>query len=411
MKSKNRTLRHWVVVAVCCGLYSAAIGLTMNCMGVFFTPLADSFGVGRGNVAVFSTIINLLGGFFAPVAVKLIERFRLKPVLLAGSILVSGGLAAMSFARSVAALYCIAPVVGIGAALIGAVPITALLGSWFRLKYGLATGIALSFSGVSGAVLSPLFSSIIASAGWRTAFLVMGAIGAVITIPGVLFGVSSTPEDRGLWAYGAEGPALREEPDPAKFAGAKKQKLLTPTFWGCALFVTGGAMVTGFNSHFPGYAGEMGLAASVGALMTSASMIGNLTGKLVLGAIADRLGEAKSCLIMFALHLAAMVLLTLLPVCPTAVYFGLAFCFGAIYSVMAVGVPMIVRSIYGTERYSSVYSMLNLVQNVGTAIMIAAIGYIYDFFGSYRVATGVCVVLAALSAAAMLAVAGRKERL
>ena len=410
MNRKNNSIRHWVVVAVCCGLYSAAIGLTMNCMGVFYTPLADSFGVGRGDVAVLSTLLNLTCGFCAPLAVRLIDRFGLKPVLLLGSFCVAGGVAAMSLANGVGVLYCAAPVVGLGAALIGPVPITALLANWFKLKYGLATGIALSFSGVSGALLSPLFNSIIASAGWRTAFLVMGGIAAVITVPGILFGISAKPEDRGLWAYGATGPAARKEEDLSRYAGTRKQKLLTATFAGCAVFITGMSMVTGFNGHFPGYAGEMGLAASSGALMMSAAMVANILGKLILGVIADKLGETKSCLIMFALHLLAMTLLTVLPVSPAAVYYGLAFCYGAIYSVVAVGVPMIVRGIYGVERYPAVYSMLTLVQNVGTAAMIAAVGYIYDFTGTYRVATGICVVLSGLSLAAMLFVAKRKER-
>ncbi len=411
MKQKNRNIRHWIIVAVCCGLYSAALGLAMNCMGVFFTPLADSFGAGRGSVAIYSTIIQLSSGFFAPAAVKLIEKFRLKPVLLAGSICVAGGLAAMSLARGVVMLYCVAPVVGFGTALIGAVPVTTLLGNWFKLKYGLATGIALSFSGVSGALLSPLFTGIINSAGWRAAFLVMGVIAAAITIPGVLLGVAEKPEDKGLWAYGADGPAIVSEPDPRKYAGEGRFKLLTPTFAGCAVLITGAAMVTALNGHFPGYAAEMGLGSSVGALMMSASMIGNLGGKLTLGAIADRLGEIKSCLLMFLLNLAALAALTVLPVSPAAVYLGLAFCFGAIYSTCAVGVPMIVRGIYGSERYSRVYSILTLVQNLGAAMMIAAIGYIYDFAGTYRVATGICAALSVISAAAMLFVAKRKERL
>lgn len=67
--------RYWLVVAAMCGLSMATVGLITNIAGLFFTPMADEFGVARGTAslgcsfsnAVFSSAVgygyDLAGGY------------------------------------------------------------------------------------------------------------------------------------------------------------------------------------------------------------------------------------------------------------------------------------------------------------------------------------------------------------
>ena len=64
---KERSGNHWLVWLAMCGMIGATLGVK-NTSGVFFTPMAESFGVGRGAISLTLTLSNLLlaaGDFFS----------------------------------------------------------------------------------------------------------------------------------------------------------------------------------------------------------------------------------------------------------------------------------------------------------------------------------------------------------
>ena len=136
MKVRNRSVYHWLIVAACCGMAISAIGIVTNCMGVFYKPVSEALGVGRGNVALFNTIVHLTTGFTTPFVANLLRKYPLKPLLFAGSLLISGGIAQLSMAQNVWMFYVIAPFVGVGAAATSSVAILTILNNWFDQKYG-----------------------------------------------------------------------------------------------------------------------------------------------------------------------------------------------------------------------------------------------------------------------------------
>ena len=59
-------------------------------------------------------------------------------------------------------------------------------------------------------------------------------------------------------------------------------------------------------------------------------------------------------------------------------YIG-SFMFGSIYSVGAVGIPMLTHYFFGNENYARTYSFVGFLTNVGSASSLTLIGYLYDF--------------------------------
>ena len=59
--------------------------------------------------------------------------------------------------------------------------------------------------------------------------------------------------------------------------------------------------------------------------------------------------------------------------------------FGSIYSVGAVGIPMLTRYFFGNENYAKTYSVIGFLTNVGSASSLTLIGYLYDFTHSYQI--------------------------
>ncbi|MFQ9072506.1 MAG: hypothetical protein ACLR43_07050 [Faecalibacillus faecis] len=58
--------------------------------------------------------------------------------------------------------------------------------------------------------------------------------------------------------------------------------------------------------------------------------------------------------------------------------------FGSIYSVGAVGIPMLTRYFFGNENYARTYSVIGFLTNV-EASSLTLIGYLYDFTQSYQI--------------------------
>lgn len=60
-----------------------------------------------------------------------------------------------------------------------------------------------------------------------------------------------------------------------------------------------------------------------------------------------------------------------------------AFLFGTVYSVGAVGFSLMTRYLFGDENYGPLYSKVALFSNVGAAVSLTVIGYVYDWTGRY----------------------------
>ena len=135
---------------MCC-LAASSIGLCTNAIGVFYTPVAKSLKVLKGTFAMHATLSTLATALTSLKMSKVIKKYFYKEVLLIGVILSSGATWLMSYSTSVYLFY----ILGI----YGMVPITVVITNWFDKKHGLATSLALSFSGLSGAIFSPLLSS------------------------------------------------------------------------------------------------------------------------------------------------------------------------------------------------------------------------------------------------------------
>lgn len=67
--------------------------------------------------------------------------------------------------------------------------------------------------------------------------------------------------------------------------------------------------ITSVTQHFPGFAQSVGFDASLGALLLSAGMVGNIVFKIVIGVLSDRLGALKATLVTLVINMAGIFLL------------------------------------------------------------------------------------------------------
>lgn len=397
-QAKNRSLYHWLVVAACCGICGAAIGITSNCMGVFFTPVAGTLNTGRGSVALFSTIVGLIQGFGSPVVARLMTRYKLRLIVSVGVLLDGGGILLLSTVKSVWMIYLLAVVVGCGAALISTTVVMTVLGNWFQEKYGLASGISVAAASLLSAAFTPALSAIIESSGWRTAYVAAGGVAIAMALPGALFVLRIHPKEKGYLPYGGtvRPVAPDAQPKSAPKTRLTGKEMASIPFIGCCFAGFCAAGIYSASAHYPGYALELGLGSASGALMITCCMVGNLLSKILVGILSDTIGTVKACSLMYLTTVGALTALMLAPADNRIVALGAAFFTGFICCMGNVGVSLVTRYVFGVERFQSVFAYVAIFPCLGTAVMTPIYGYMYDFTRSYRAAMGVALGLAIL---------------
>lgn len=398
-------------MACCCLLAAACIGMFTNAYGVFYTPLSEALSVGRGSVALHATISGLLTGLASPVVIKAMSRVKLWGIIGSGMILMSGSTFLTAAADNVWQLNILGVLKGLGCACCYIPVLTVILGNWFDRYYGTVMGVTFSFSGIAGALFSPMLSFIIEKQGYQRALLTAGSIVIVFCLPGLFF-CRTKPSELGLEILRREGEDAKSSREQEGLKSqedrkGKLEKLYQSTDF-IVLCVVGflAVFLSGFTQHLTGYSEAIGAGTGIGVMMMSCTMAGNIAFKLLSGVLIDLVGGARTAAGALALTVLALVVLLFHPSAEILLY-AAAFLFGAIYSLGAVSLAAVSRSVFGKEQYGEAYSVISALSCVGASLSLTAIGCMYDLSGGYTVAL-VCMILFGLASILGLEIIGSR---
>ena len=372
-----------------CGMIGATLGGVKNISGIFFAPIAESFGVGRGAVSMSLTISNLmlaLGGFIAPSAFSR-SNFRKLSRLLALSVICMTLL--IGAAPNLALLYILSGIRGFSLGMLGIVTGNIILNNWFVKYNSFVTGVMLAAGGVISAVLSPIISRVMDNSGWRAGCLVDAAIIFLLLSPLLFLPIALCPEDIGMKSFGCEASEESHSED-TKLQAVETSAETIPLV-ALLLFSAFANILSTFPNHLPSLADSYALSTSTGAAMLSACMLSNASGKILMGVAAERFGVKRPAILYSALIAAGLLTLMHTRAAFGAVLSGAAI--GLSFSLTTVVSALVTKDIFGTERYRVVFPLSNLAGTVANASAASIIGYIYDTAGSYYPAIIVLIVL------------------
>lgn len=147
-----------VNISVAAPLIREEMGLTSSQLGLVFSAFAYPYAA-----------MQILGGWMS-------DKFGPKKVLIALSLIWGVATVLTGFAGSVLMLVVLRFALGIGEG--GAFPTaTRAFTYWMPVaERGFAQGITHSFARLGGAITPPVVLAIVAAAGWREAFIVLGAV-------------------------------------------------------------------------------------------------------------------------------------------------------------------------------------------------------------------------------------------
>lgn len=384
--------RYLIVVACMCGLSMGTVGLLTNVAGLFFTPMAEEFGVMRGSASLTLTIANICVALGGLVTRRVTKAMPLRLMLLVTTAIMAGSSFLMALAPSMTLQYVLSATRGFAGGVMGFVLITYVLNKWFVAQLGLVTSIAMGFSGLAGALFTPIIQPVIEGFGWRAGMMLIAVLQAALCLPAVLLVPSTDPTDAGLRPFGL---ADNKETVSAHHDKSKPVKIDKLVYAGVVCYAVLASAATAMPQHFPGYAEEVGLAAATGAGMISACMMANTAGKIVMGWMTDRMGALRSIAIYTVLVVASIVVLLVFRV-PFA-FAAAAFFFGLCYGRATVGLTMMCRELFGKRGSGIVYPVAALGTSISNAIFSSALGYAYDITGTYTLSLVVLLVLLVFS--------------
>ena len=399
-RSNNPKFFYGWVILLSCVLISFAYGFFYN-FGVFFRPLQAEFGWSRALTSTLSSVSTVTYCIAAVLVGWLTDKIGPKKVLIICAVLVGAGLALSGLARTLWQLYIFwAGMLAVGCGVIYSLP-AATVQRWFVKRRGIVLGIYMSGIGLGTLILSLLCNYLISAYGWRNAFLISGVVGfAVLIIPA--FFIYRTPEERGLKPYGAEEtPAGQSPRSPSAEHGLTTREALKSkafwTAWGIHTLASIPLLIV--MVHIVPHCIDMGISktAAAGALGLIAAVA--IAGRLLMGAIADKIGFKFG--VGVSLALCAAMMLFLIPIRSVGMVYLFAIVFGIGYGGKSATLPGLVGYLMGTRSLPVLIGVIATAWGVAGIIGPPLGGYVFDVTHSYTIAFivgAVCYVIGSLLA-------------
>ena len=367
----------------------APCALALSCAGIFFTPVSEALGVGRGVFALYLTIMLLATTIALPFEGKLMETKDLRVVLSAAVVLIGVPLVCMSFFNAVWQFYIAGAFMGFGLAALLILSVPTLINRWFRKNVGFYIGLCMAFTGIGGVVFNLVGGAFIASGpdGWRMGYLVFGIIALVVALPFTLFCVRSYPHDIGLEPVGASEAASAAPGAGANASAAEgvtaSTAMKTSAFFLVAIFAGFINLAINFYQYLPSYATSLTQypdVVAISATLASAAMLGQAIGKVLLGIINDKVNVYAGLFVSTGCGAIGLAVMWLVPGSVPAMLAG-GFVFGVFYASATVLAPLMVRTIFGTLEYSTIYSRVAMVGSLAGAFAASVWGFVVDAAG------------------------------
>lgn len=369
--------RYLVLLGCFIGLTVATSAILMIPLGLYMKAMTAEFGWSRTQ---FSTVLALAGVSYAltmPVAGFLVDRFGSPRVIVSGVVLGSTCYAALSQVSSFAmfaALVCLTVVTG---TLAGYPAYLGLVQRWFDKRLGLALAIASAGVAVGVACSSWAITSIIASQGWRSAFLIIGCAALAI---GLANAILFLRDNRGPVP---EAERVEHAPEGQVLGASLSEALRQTDFWlYTASFTLLLVAAVGTNFHLPALLADDGASPSQIASVIALVSAGSLVGRLATGTMLDR-WPARIVASMF--YIGQVVgLLLLLHGLSWALPAG--FLLGAAQGAEIDLMGFLIARRFGRLAYGRIFGSCFAVTLIAVIVSPVLTAMIYDRAGSYDIA-------------------------
>jgi len=386
LRFRDRLFYGWVVVVSFLIIGTVLWGVRLS-FGVFFKSLESEFNLTRAETSAILSVYMVLGIIFAVIGGRAIDRYGPKTVVLLMGIFTGLGLVFTSQVNSLWQLfitYSLLLSIGTSATFLVVVSTVA---RWFDKKRGLAVGIATSGIGLGMVVVTPFANYLINIFDWRTAYLVLGITVWLVVIPLSRL-LRKDPYEIGTLPDGLELDLTDVKIETARIKPtyfSLLQAVRTRSFWLIMfiwlLFATNAFILL---THLVPHAMDIGFSSVEAAIIISLIGAGVILGRILLGAVADRLGRKSTTLICAILQGGAMLWLSWSNHLWMLYLFALIY--GFVFGGMGSSVAALIADTFGLGNIGTIVGVLEIGFGIGAAIGPIIGGIIFDISNSYFMA-------------------------
>mgnify|MGYP001289359528 CR=1 FL=1 len=391
----------WLVAITAVVILSVSFGAPIVVV-VALRPIAAALGDAREIPALASSLTYLGAGLGGMLMGWLAGRIGTRPVAITGGVMVCAGL--MLAAGGAAWQLLLGYGVLVGLLGNGALfpPMMTYVSLWFDRRRGTALALVSSGQYVAGALWPAVFERAVAAFGWQRTMMGFGLLVAAVTVP--LAALVLRPPPVPLPAAGpgagpsAGAPVLRLPPNLAL-------ALLSIASFLCCVPMAMPA------AHLVAFCGDLGIAASRGALMLSVLLATAFLARQFWGWVADRIGGLNTLLCGSAAQVLGMAGFLLTQ--DEAGLFFVSAAYGLGFSGLVPAYVLAVRELFPVREAAWRVPVLLFLSLCGMAAGAWLAGFLYDRFGNYAVAweAGIACNLANLAVLGFLALRqGRRLR-
>jgi len=388
----------WIIVA--CGALTlfSCLGLARFAFGMLLPSMRAGLGLAFDQMGFIST--GNFAGYLAAVALApfLIRRLQPRLTIVLGLTLITLCMFAISQCSSFTSLVVLYGLVGVGSGLAN-IPIMVLVSHWFRKeRRGKAAGLMIMGNGsaiIFSGFLIPALNRSFGVDGWRTGWLILGAISLAIVLTSAFF-LRNDPQELGLEPIGAKQPLPEQDVAPRKTAHPGRVLLQLGVLYhlfGATYVIYGTFIVTAMVVEYGFPEARAGMFWSWVGFFSLFSGVG-------FGMLSDRIGRRGGMMAVFAVQTVAYLLagsgLGTAPLIMSIVLFGVsAF---AIPSIMAAAVA----DYLGLARAAGAFSTVTFFFAIGQTVGPGTAGIIAERTGTFGISflcaaglTALAVLLAA----------------
>ena len=389
----------WAVVGISTAVNALAWSVRST-FALFYVAILAELGWGRGPTALGYSLSWLGFVVFAPIAGWLSDRWGTRVVVILGGAFLGIALALTGQVTALAQFYVVFGVLA-GAGIAGIfIPATTIVTRWFVRSRGTAMGILSTGNAGSAIVFYPVNAWLIATLGWRMAFVAFGTLVAAATITLAVF-YRDPPR-------AAAAPARTSEPGETwTLHRALRSTRLWAAFTMTALGTIGFQIVA---THQVAHAVDRGFPPAtvvwVFAAGAGCMMLGNLLG----GWLSDQIGRGWVFALGSAITIVGIGALGAVGGPEDLPLLLLYMASGVGFGMRIAQLAAIPADVFAGPNLGAILGVVQAGGGLGGAIGPFLGGWLFDVTGSYRLAfTAAAVAVAGAAVAAWIAARGIRQ--
>lgn len=374
----------YIVLLGACLTQFTVIGVLFS-FGLFLPSFEAELGWSRTFLSTCSALAFFVMGVLAMPGGRLSDALGPRIVLACTGTLYGIGFVLMSLVTAQWQLLVIfGTLVGLGLSSHDVVTLSTIA-RWFPRRRGIMSGVVKVGTAIGQIALPPIAALLIVAYGWRTALFVLGITVSVLLLIA----------------------ALSMRPPPAPVAGTSslvtgasfaeaRQGSGARVFWTfCATQFLFFPTLMSVPLHLAVHVMDLGMTQTLAATMLSVIGAASIAGRLIMGALVDRIGGKMAytiCLQVLLVSLIALIMTT-----AHGWLFVVVAVYGFGHGALFVVVSPTVAEYFGMRAHGAIFGTVLFFGTLGGSVGPILTGWVFDNFGSYTPAFITLAVSAAIA--------------